>query len=236
MTPDTILRSGSLTVVFGHARWFRVVALTSPATAAEFMAQCPWAWAALDGSMFSVLDGRGYDTTRSVRLDYTAIDPKTGTSAPGRYPERGATITVASGKATVHQGGNPVDWLGAEVVWQGYPTIIEDGVVVATTARNTDRTERAAVAVLDDSTLAFVSGVGTMHGFAQDVAAAIRPRWLIYTDGGQSRALAVRVGDTLEADLPSNLTARRVASFVAFTSDAQRFKLSLPTGNLAVLG
>lgn len=236
MSPDTILRTGSLTIVFGHARWFRVVAMSVPATAAEFMAQCPWAWAALDGAMFSVLDGRGYDTTRSVRLDYTAIDPKTGTSAPGRYPDRGATVVVANGKARVHEGGSPVDWLGAEVVWQGYPAIIEDGVVTATTARNTDRTERAAVAVIDETKLALVSGIGTMHGFAQEVAAAIRPRWLIYTDGGQSRALAVRVGDTLEADLPSNLTARRVASFVAFASDAARFRTTLATGNLSVVG
>lgn len=236
MSPDTILRTGTLTIVFGRARWFHVVALSSPATASEFMAQCPWAWAAMDGSMFSVLDGRGYETTRAVRLDYSAIDAKTGTSSPGRYPDRGATLTISGGKARVHDGGNPIDWLGAEVVWQGYPAIVENGVVTATTARNTDRTERAAVAVLDDSTLAFVSGVGTMHGFAQEVAAAIRPRWLIYTDGGQSRALAVRVGDALEADLPSNLTARRVASFVAFASDAERFKPALPTGNLSVAG
>ena len=214
-------RSGTLSWVSAPPSALHLIVSENPMTAREALARYPWAWAVLDGAMFRLCEGgTSYATTTCARLDYLAIDPKTGAQSMGLYPSRGATLAVlGNGQVEVRRGdGLPLP-PNTMVAWQGYPTIIERGAVIAGDAVNTDRTERAAVALTfaPRPVVHLVSGVGTMAGFAREIAAALAPEVAIYTDGGQSRVLALRTNEGIEADLPSNLDARRVPSFLAFT-------------------
>ena len=187
----TMHRSGSLAWVSAPPSALRVIVSEEPMTAREAMTRYPWAWALLDGAMFRLCGGgRDYATTPCAALDYLALDPKTGAASLGVYPARGATIAYRqNGALDVLRGdGMPLP-AGTLVAWQGYPTLIERGEVIASDAANTDRTERAAVAVSfhPKPVLHLVSGVGTMAAFARELAAALAPELAVYTDGGLFR-------------------------------------------------
>lgn len=207
---------GGLTLVTLHPSWARVIVPPFPMTALEFLAAYPAVSAVMDGAMFAPCAGEpnNYASYQCGRVEYAILDAVTRTFNPSSYPSRGATMLVyPDDEVRVMPGADPFAWGLPWLAWQGYPRLIEQGRNIASTTRDTNRTERAGLGRLRSGELVFVSGVDSMRGFAES-AVVIDIDELVYSDGGESRVVAVRERDRILADQASNLTARRVPSFV----------------------
>lgn len=156
--------------------------------------------AVLDGPMFSVCSGQPsspnpaqqYAASRCDELLYLHYDATAGLSVPSSLPSAGATLSVdAAGVVTWHRGATPAD--RARVAIQLNPVLVWDSDVQSTSSggSNLDRVQRAALVQLEDGRLAFVTGAGTLAGFASSLG-SIRVRYAGYTDGGGSTRLATR--------------------------------------------
>lgn len=77
---------------------------------------------------------------------------------------QGASLCVAGGVATLAHGDPAPD--GADVIVQGYPTLVEDGAVVTSIARNRERVWRPGVGVLRNGELVLALAHGSMTGLA----------------------------------------------------------------------
>lgn len=211
-----LVRVGDLTLVALPPDWLRVLVPPEPLTAAELIGRASGIAALLDGAMFSFCPGQPQDYARyrCGVVDYALADPVTGAFSAGRYPRRGGTLLVAEGRARVEPGSDPARWNGATLAWQGYPRIVESGRNVARRDVDAGRTERAGVGVLADGRVVLVSARSmSMWEFAE-AAVAIGIVDLLYSDGGQSRVLAARTENGWVADDPTNLTARRLPSYL----------------------
>lgn len=214
-----LVQAGELHYVALPPDWFRILRPPFPLSARAVLAKTPAARAVLDGAMLRVCAGEPHDYARYACgvPEYAALDPVTGVFVPSRYPDRGGSLRIVRGRASVVPGAHPASWRepGTTCVWQGYPRIVQGGRNVASTTRDTERTERAGVGIFADGRVVFVTARAlSMWAFAE-AARRLGIVELLYSDGGQSRVLAVRVGDRLAVDDPSNLDARRLPSFVA---------------------
>ena len=194
-----------------------VVSSQDPDTTAEMLAKHPEVLAAVDGPMFGFCTGSGHeasDTDQRYRIydcgvvEYRHLDSTAGVDIPGKYPGNGLTVSVVNGRAVASLGGAKV--AGASVSIQGYPTLIFNGTVIATSAHDTDRTGRAAVGVLGDGRVFLAIRSDSMLGFAN----ALKSMGAIhatYLDGGGSTALYAK-----EQGFSSGLTSRRIITWPVF--------------------
>lgn len=177
-----------------------------PASAQEVLARRPDQYAVLDGPMF---DARG--------PQYCLRDRKRGVDIASRFPSRGAIICVVAGRAQARRGGMPM--AGSTVCVQGYPSLVEAGVVVATRSRDTELVGRAAVVLRRDGNVSLVAArAASMFDFAEALADQLDAEWAIYTDGGSSTALVTRETEMLDLArrrLPSWIVARRDPSLAS---------------------
>lgn len=211
-----IERVGGLWLVRFAPAWLRVLVPPAPMTGRQALAWSPEALAIMDGAMFSFCAGQPHDYARAEcsRSDYGLVDGHEGIALwPKRgYEGRGGTISVVKGAAVVSDGWAPA--AGATVAWQGYPAIVRSGRVLASSSVDANRTERAGCGRDRDGRLVFASMVSSMLGFAEACRSAGLED-VLYSDGGESRVVAIRAGDQVVADLASNLDARRVPVFLA---------------------
>lgn len=160
------------------------------------------ALAVLDGPMFTVCGTRAgasgdeYERASCARPDFLLYD---GTaSAPVNLPSRrtsdGMTLSVLrGGTVAVSAGARPAPQ--ALVAVQLYPELVRGGRNMANPARDTDRTQRAALGTLADGTLVFVvSDPMGMYEFARRLV-AFGVKEAGYTDGGGSGRIATRAGE-----------------------------------------
>lgn len=212
-----MVRAGGIVAIIMPPPWLRVIVPPRPMSGGEFLAAYPNVSAILDGSMFRVCRGEPHDyaSYQCGVVEYAAMDAVLGTFMPPSYPDRGATLLVyPDGSTGVADGASPGRWGVPWLAWQGYPLLVRDGRVVASPYADSERTERAACGRLSTGEVAFISGVAPMHEFATAVRDVLGASDVMYSDGGQSRVMAMRWGDRVVADDPTNLTARRVPSFL----------------------
>jgi len=222
VAPLETVRAPGITLVVVPAASLGVVVPDTAATARTVLEANPRADAVLDGPMFATARGEGgYDTFQHGTVEYLLLDAARGVAVPSQHPERGLTVSVRDGVAYVADGASVP--AGATVAVQGYPTLVRNGVSVASTARDTERVGRAALGVFRDGRVVLASGVGAMAAFAERLA-ALGVRDAVYTDGGGSTGLVVRGPDGVlvgsDADDPDG---RRVPSWlVAGRADPPR--------------
>lgn len=168
---------------------------SKPTTAQEALAS--GAVAVLDGPMFSRCDSAGlsgtdaerYAQSQCSRVEYALLGSEV--SVASLYPSNGATFSVVEGRAVVLPDAQVAE--GARVAVQGYPWIVREGRNVASQERDTDRTWRAALVLLDSGELAFAIMQASMYAFAAALVAA-GAREAVYTDGGGSGRLETADG------------------------------------------
>lgn len=204
---------------------------TKPTTADEALAS--GAVAVLDGPMFSRCDSglsgtdaQRYAASQCSRVDYLLIG--TDAAVNSTYPSQGATFSVVGDEVVVREGASPVT--GARAVVQGYPHIVSDSETLSNPARDTDRTWRAALALMNDGTLAFTIQQSSMHDFARALVAAGALE-AVYTDGGGSGRLATSDGQVVGAS-----ENRRVGSWLVVRSESSSSGLAAATGVALLLG
>ena len=166
-----------------------------PMTAAQARALLPAAAVVLDGPMFSVCGPDGArrpgesEVARYARVgcgspDYRVMDTARGIDAPGRYPSRGVTFSLAGGRAYALNGNALA--VGAEVAVQTYPPLVRNGRIVATNVGpNAERNWRVGIGVVASGDLIFAVGQADMVAFATAMRSA-GARDAGYTDGGGS--------------------------------------------------
>jgi hypothetical protein len=184
-----------------------------PHTAAEALAAYPKADAMLDGAMFRLTDRRGYETSQKAMLDYGARDDAHELSYHGLYPGRGITIAVHDGRAVVADGWSAPEL--AHVAAQFYPTLVHGGAVVARRDRNTQRVQRAGLAVLRDGRLALFVCKAGLRVVAERLRGVLDATDAGYTDGGGSTRLALRDGRWF-----GSTENRRVACWLLATTES----------------
>lgn len=164
-----------------------------PHTAREALAALPQAVAVLDGPMFRIADPAhpDYRRYRAGKIDYHVVDRALGIEDDGgsATDTRGITLSVLGNAAFVAKGDRVAE--GADVAVQLYPSLIENGVVVASPSVNADEVWRAGVGLRADGKLILAVGRGTMRWFAEQLAAAGATQ-AGYTDGGGSTRLETR--------------------------------------------
>jgi len=183
--------------------------------------------AAINGPMFGQCEQPGlhhnnsdYAISICSRLDYLHKDA--AFSAPGRYPDRGVTLSVLpDGHAVFLDNANVAP--GARVAVQFYPPLVVDGRNVATPTLNTGSEWRSGVALMQDGRLAFAVGTMPMHAFA---AALIRAGAVgaAYTDGGGSSALVTAAATAGSSE------HRRVASWLIVRKPARNIVVPVLLG------
>ena len=192
-----------------------------PASAQEVLARRPDQYAVLDGPMF---DSRG--------PQYCLRDRARGIDIASRFPSRGAIICVVAGRAQARRGGMPM--AGSTVCVQGYPSLVEAGVVVATRTRDTELVGRAAVVLRRDGNVSLVAArAASMFDFAEALADQLDAEWAIYTDGGSSTALVTRetsMLDLAQKRLPSWIVARRDPGLPVLSDDPNPNPTTAPGG------
>ena len=159
----------------------------------------------LNGSMFSGCDPRPrarnesdsayWARTTCERLGFRALDTLTRTDAPHADPDParvGSIVAVVNGRFVVVAGKQ--EPVGATVAIEGYPTLVRDGVAVASADRNTDVTWRAALVVFDDTWGALADYRGSMRDFAERLV-RMGARHAVYSDGGGSTRLMDAAGN-----------------------------------------
>ena len=142
---------------------------------------------AIDGPMYSSCSPEPCGSP-----DYFLLDRARGIAITGRYPTRGATISVIPGQPAVAMLGNHFAET-ATIAVQGYPTLVWEGRNDASAAVNTSSVWRAALGIMVDGRLFVAVGHGTMREFAE----ALRLRgakFAVYLDGGGSTSLVSRGG------------------------------------------
>jgi len=184
--------------------------LAKPHTAAEVLALCPEAEAVLDGPMFEIADGTGeYAKYKKGKLDYRYLDTHDGDNASGgtATDRKGCTLSIVGGVPGWSDGDSVAP--GSSVAIQFYPTLVRQGVVVASATVNTSKVWRAGVGSIGND-IVFAVMVGTMAEFAIALL-ALGCLDAAYGDGGGSARLAVR-----EAGVPSRGSSenRRVPSWI----------------------
>ena len=190
-----------------------------PETGRDVMSRYPGAVALLDGSMFELADGLPYATSQRARFQYRYLDRRAGVDVPSQFPQRGATLSVVSGRAVVLDGAAQL--ADATVAVQGYPEVIRGGRLEVTDARNTENTGRAALCLLSDGRVAFAVGRAPLAAFGRVLLALRVPssvpdckvRDALYTDGGDSTALALR-GQGGALEIAHGLDARRLPAYL----------------------
>lgn len=156
--------------------------------------------AALNGPMFDVCSGQDlpagnaahYAASVCDKLAYKHYDPRAGLNAAGTSLFAGMTFSVTPRGVSVLPGSEfPPD---AKVSVQTFPILLQDGVNRASTSEVNNHPEwRSALALMPDGRLAFVAGIGTLHGFADAIAQA-GVKYAGYTDGGGSTAMVTPNG------------------------------------------
>lgn len=185
-----------------------------PETLRQVLQRWPAIVAAVDGPMFGVADGVGYERSQSSRLDYRYLDRRHGVDVATRYPERGCTFSVAAdGALSVMDGAREVE--GARFALQGYPEILRGRVNEGSRTHDTNADKRAALCKLADGRAAFAisrSGIRAMGDVLLGLTEVVVTD-AVYLDGGGSTALALR-GTGGNLLVGEGLDARRVPSFV----------------------
>lgn len=166
----------------------------------------------VDGPMFSRCDSASltgtdaqrYAASQCSRVDYLLYGPNV--SIRSTYPSNGATFSVV-GSDVVVRSGNEAD-PAARVAVQTYPHIVRRGEVIASQDRDTSRTWRVALVLLEDGQLAFAIMAASMYDFARALA-AIGAVEAGYLDGGGSGRIA-----TSEGELVGSSENRRVGAWL----------------------
>lgn len=195
-----------------------------PVTARELFAAHPDVVAAIGGPMFSFCEGepRDYGRYQCGAVDYKLLDRVRGASVAGKYPRRGATLSLVRGEARVLDGdATPA---GADVAIQGYPAIVRDGAVAVSRKPPTDYdgqpAGRVAYGTLSDGRAFFAYSYTSIYDFALQLI-ALGAYDAIYTDGGGSSSLVMRMPDGSlvgsDADDPGG---RRLPSWVVWSQPA----------------
>lgn len=221
MEPE-VLRAGDTVLVVFPPAWLGVElddtdsdkrTAERPETLRQVIGRLPRVVAAVDGPMFDE-PGAGYDRYERTRVVYRYLDKRRGVDVASLHPERGATLSVTpDGRASWARGAREV--AGATFAVQGYPELLRDGENVANPSRDTERTGRAALLLLDDGRVGFAVGRAGMRAFAESLRTlrGVKVTQAVYTDGGGSTALAVRgVGSSLLVSV--GLDSRRVPAYV----------------------
>lgn len=165
---------------------------------------------AIDGPMYSACAPEPCGSP-----DYFLLDRAREIAITGRYPTRGATISVVPGQPAVAMLGNHFPE-AATIAVQGYPTLVWNGRNDASAAVNTSSVWRAALGILVDGRLFVAVGHGTMREFAE----ALRLRgakFAVYLDGGGSTSLVSRDGTRIGH--PEN---RAVAEWITVRGSTSR--------------
>jgi len=172
------------------------------------------AQAAINGNMFDTCAGQDLPSDNAGHYRQSVCDipeymVRDGNLfAPGIYPTRGATISVADGVAVVRRGADAPS--NARVAVQGYPALVLNGQRqdTAHSGSNIERVYRSMLARMNDGRLALIAGVGTMDSIA-DAAIAADAQDVVYLDGGGSAWLQTTEGGSYGA-----AERRPVASWV----------------------
>jgi len=171
--------------------------------------------AALNGPMFGVCPGQNlprgnaqYGVSSCDTLQYFEYDAGQSLNVQGLYASRGITISVVNGEATATSGGSfPSD---ASVAVQLYPALIDNGHIVASQDKDTDRVWRSGLAILSTGQLMFAVGQMSMYDFASSLA-DLGAIYAGYTDGGGSTAMVASgefAGSSEGRPVPSWLIVR----------------------------
>lgn len=177
--------------------WTRPKALVGqvvPSSASEALVATDAEWV-LDGTMFNLCDAppgateaQRYAASQCARPRFGLYDAARGIDIPSGAPAEGLTIgSYGDGSSFVVDGYTKPD--GARVAVQLFPALVRGGNIVASGSVDTTAEWRAALASMNDGTLALAVAPASMLGFASALkAAGVRDAG--YTDGGGSARLA----------------------------------------------
>lgn len=246
--PAEIIRSNGVTLVAFPASWLALEVDVSgtntasrPETARQVWTRIPEALALIDGPMFAVDDGLPYSTSQRDRLLYRYLDVSRGINVASVWPTRGATLSVANGRAMMAPGS--IEQPGSTFAVQGYPTIVRGGGNVANPTSDTEQVGRAAIVLLSDGRVGFAVDTIGMYAFGQALIALRAANGAsvtdaVYSDGGGSTALALRNASGGANVVAIGMDARRVPAYVLAIppSDSSVGKVLAIGGGLALGG
>lgn len=156
------------------------------------------------GPMFEIPSGQSYGVYSVARLIYRYLDTRSNINVQSSYPTRGGTISVVGNEARFMRGDQIQP--GSQFAIQGYPSLVENRVNVASATNDTQAEGRCAIGIQTGGKVVFCLGTLGMREFA---AAMIRAgiEWAVYLDGGGSSTL---YSDTFHI----GLTSRRLPAYI----------------------
>lgn len=127
-----------------------------------------------------------FDASNRLRPLGAMVDARATINLWSTQPDQGASVAIVDGRAVWRLGGAAID--GATVQVQGYPTLVDGGVVRVTGAHDTETVGRVAIGIDGAGRVVLCAATLPMLAFARWLLAA-GIRFAVYLDGGSASAL-----------------------------------------------